>query len=613
MAHQGRAYFVLLAIATLTFSYYNWLARSTGNKYHWKHDLPGYYNYLGRAFAQGQLHLPMEPAKELLALKNPWDPAVNGPWRLHDGVLYKGRYYLYHGAGPALVLFAPWRILTGSDLPENFALVLLCFGAYLFLSGGLVILLKRADAVPGPGLLVLMLLVLAVGTGVPYLLIRIWVYELAIAGAYFGAAGGWFFLACGLEARRPLAWYVTSGVLFGIAMSSRPHVGIAGGACALLVLLSRRQWKAVVALAAPVVLSGLAVLAYNYARFDNALEFGMHYQLTGERNQQQLNPSIENLFPGVYYLLFCSPFVSPVFPFVRLFTRLPVITKSLPPGYFFEPTAGALLISPVLVGLVLLPVLRRVSSSVVVVALGTVGTALGAFLFVITIGLTTQRYQIDFVPLTVLAALVSMAVTIRRWRGARRVLLVTVFSVLSVWTIFANAGLAMSGPYDEILQRRPVGWMRIARWFSFVDEHTPLLNPHVVIAIRIRLQKYGAGLREPLIVLGHEAHSWMLYVEHSEQGIRLTSSSNVSTEQPEALLEPYQELTVRAEYSPDSRVMTTLVDGEPQIRHQLEALVLARSQLQLGRNDMIRFFTYHEFTGAMEVLERRIEPGVLVP
>src|SRR5256885_11759949 len=47
-----------------------------------------------------------------LALANPWDPAVDDSLKMQDMALYNGRYYLYHGAGPALILFAPWRLVT---------------------------------------------------------------------------------------------------------------------------------------------------------------------------------------------------------------------------------------------------------------------------------------------------------------------------------------------------------------------------------------------------------------------------------------------------------------------------------------------------------------------
>jgi hypothetical protein len=81
----------------------------------------GYYDLLGRAFASAQLHLPVEPAPELLALPDPWSEQANRPYRLLDAALYKRHFYLYHGATPALVLFAPWYLITRHDFPENTA------------------------------------------------------------------------------------------------------------------------------------------------------------------------------------------------------------------------------------------------------------------------------------------------------------------------------------------------------------------------------------------------------------------------------------------------------------------------------------------------------------
>ncbi len=54
-----------------------------------------YYSPLADAFARGQTHLPVEPAPELLALPDPYDPVANAPYRFHDALLYQGRYYLY--------------------------------------------------------------------------------------------------------------------------------------------------------------------------------------------------------------------------------------------------------------------------------------------------------------------------------------------------------------------------------------------------------------------------------------------------------------------------------------------------------------------------------------
>jgi hypothetical protein len=350
------------------------------------------------------------------------------------------------------------------------------------------------------------------------------------------------------------------------------------------------------------VLSGLGILVYNYARFDNPFEFGVHYLLAGERNQQRLNLSTENLYPGGYYMLFCPPFVSAVFPFIRLLSRVPPITESLPNGYFFEPAAGALMVAPVIVALVFLPVVRhnRFAAGAVV---AIVGAASGAFLFVIATGFTTQRYQVDFVPAMLFAALACIGVAAHLWRGTRRHLLLAIFACFGVWTALANAALGMTGPYDDILQQRPASWMRIAQWFSFADEHTPLLNPAVSIAALIAFEKHDPGFLEPLIVLGYQAHRWMLYAEHTQNGVLLISMSNAGSVRSESVVPSGRQITVNAEYDGQLRVMTTRVDGLPYLRHELTGLALARSQVQLARNETIRFFTYPTFTGSFQVLE----------
>ncbi len=97
--------------------------------------------------------------------------------------------------------------------------------------------------------------------------------------------------------------------------------------------------------------------------------------------------------------------------------------------------------------------------------------------------------------------------------------------------------------------------------------------------------------------------------EHTRDGIRLISNSNISSVPLQKLLQPSRQIMIRAEYDPDSRMMTTLVNDEWKIQHQLEALVLAPSQVQLSRNDTIPFFTYPRFTGAFELVDCRIGRG----
>ena len=153
---------VTIAVTLLVGCYYWWAVRAAGDRIEWNGDLRGYYNYLGQAFASGHLHLPITPSSELLALKDPWDPKQNDPYRMHDMVLFGGKYYLYHGAGPAVLLFAPWRLITGHDLPENVAVAVFCIGGFLFYSAALMRVLDHCGNPAGPGLRAFLLLTLGV-------------------------------------------------------------------------------------------------------------------------------------------------------------------------------------------------------------------------------------------------------------------------------------------------------------------------------------------------------------------------------------------------------------------------------------------------------------------
>ena len=215
------------AAVPLSGSYYLWAVRAAGYGFDWGHNLGGYYNYLGRAFATGQLHLPIEPSSQLLAQPDPWNPAVDDSYKMHDMALFNGRYYLYHGAGPAVLLFAPWRLITSHDLPENFALFLLCFGSFLFFSGALLRILALTGAILSPYLLAMMLLALGICQGVPYLLNRVWVYEIAIGGGAFCISGAVFCLVRAIQSPRSAYWLSGSGLMFGLAIACRPHLGLA--------------------------------------------------------------------------------------------------------------------------------------------------------------------------------------------------------------------------------------------------------------------------------------------------------------------------------------------------------------------------------------------------
>jgi hypothetical protein len=588
----------VVLVAVTVGSYYRWSVRATGNPFYWGYDLGGYYNYLGRAFAHGRLYLPIEPSRELLALPNPWDPAVPDSYKMQDMALFNGRYYLYHGAGPAVILFTPWRLLTGHDLPENFALFLLCFGGFLFSCGALLRVLALADATPGPLLLALMLVALGICQGVPYLLNRVFVYEIAIGGGYFCLSGAVFCLAGSIESRRRVWWLAASGLMFGLAISCRPHLGLAGMITLGGLAVSRNRTRSsLAAFLAPLILTGAAVAAYNYERFGNPFEFGIRYLLTGE-NQNRIKLAAGNVMPGLYFMLFCPPDFSPVFPWVRLVLRNPFNSPDshFPAGYVIEPIVGALYCAPFIVGaLFIVPASRRAAvRNLLGIALASSAAVL---LFLTATGFTTQRYEVDFLPLTVLAAVASFGILIARSGGVRRTAVTAAFGLLVAYSVIANLALGISGPYDEMLKSRTLSYLRIARWFSPIKQFRPIMNPKVVIDLTAEFKAQPNGFLEPLITMGQQSYRHFISVEHLRGKLRIISRSDTSTIGQEIEDPGAKPVGIGVVYLPESGKLTIAVNGQEILSHAIGTLVTAPAQITVGENNIEFNVAVKRFSG----------------
>ena len=588
----------VIVVAVTVGSYYLWSVRAAGDKFYWGYDLGGYYNYLGRAFAHGRLHLPIQPSRELLALANPWDPAVPDSYKMQDMAFFNGRYYLYHGAGPAVILFTPWRLLTGHDLPENFALFLLCFGGFLFSCGTLLRLLALADAEPGPLLLALMLFALGICQGVPYLLNRVFVYEIAIGGGYFCLSGAMFFLAGSIESRRRAWWLAMSGLMFGLAISCRPHLGLAGAiALAGLAASPNRTRSSLISFTAPLILVGAAVAAYNYQRFGNPFEFGIRYLLTGA-NQNRIKLTAGNVMPGLYFMLFCPPDFSPVFPWVRLVLRYPFNSPNFhfPAGYVIEPIVGALFCAPLVVGAWFVAVVRRLANVRILLWIALI-SSLAVLLFLTATGFTTQRYEVDFLPLAVLAAVANFGILIARCSGVTRGAVTAAFAVLVACSAIVNLALGISGPYDQMLKSRTASYLRIARWFSPFEQFRPMLNPKVAIDLTAEFKAQPDGFLEPLITIGQQFYRHFISVEHLPGKLRIISRSDTSTIAHEIDDPGNKPVGIRVSYSPEAGKLTVSINGQEILVHSIGILVTAPAQVRVGENHVEFNVAVERFTG----------------
>src|SRR5438128_12557779 len=79
------SYLTVFAVTVLAMGgFYLLSVRAFQGRFQWHREQSGYYDWLGRAFAEGHLSLPVAPKPELLALPDPWDPARSAPYRGRD-------------------------------------------------------------------------------------------------------------------------------------------------------------------------------------------------------------------------------------------------------------------------------------------------------------------------------------------------------------------------------------------------------------------------------------------------------------------------------------------------------------------------------------------------
>jgi len=582
--------------------YYVWQTNAAANRFVWSDHLDGYYDSLARGFLHGHLYMDVEPRPDLLALPDPWKFPDNVPYRLLDAVLYKRHYYLYHGATPALLLFAPWRLITRHDLPQPAAVLLLSLGGFLLLSELLIEVLSARASPPPLWLFVLFCFVLGLAPGVPFLLLGSLVYEVPIASGFFFLSGGYLFLFRAFQTDRALS-AALAGVCFGLAVGSRPHVAIAIVPALLLLFAVSRASPAsrrsrLTAFVLPILLCGIAICAYNYARFGNVLEFGLRYQL-GHPSYLNITLSPVNLLPGLYYMLACAPAVTPVFPFFRLTLRQPFnsVRYTLPERYFHEPIAGAIYVCPLILVALAAPLLVRLYRDrrpVWSILIAMYSYAIACVVFIALMGLSSQRFEVDFLPFLVLISCILAAEAIAPLRAVTRLVACVAIFAAAIYAVAVNVSIATQGFVDEWLRNKPEQFVRIAAWFSPVAKFRPLLNPRMDVKAYFQFQLFAERWPEhPLIVAGEFGSRYALYEQGLGAGrVRLTSEAGWNP--PQSQIQSAQVSLaaghggfdlVEARFDPRQHVMFVYWNGQIVLRHRLDFLITAPSQIKLGLDD----------------------------
>ena len=253
------------------------------------------YDRLGDALLQGHLHIDngnIDPVLE--KMENPYDNGLREKLGVKfnwDEAYYNHHYYMYFGPVPTLLLFIPFKLLTGTALltyqaTQVFAglsivglfylLYILSVHFFKKLPFSIYLVLSSAFSVLSIGY--------SIAAPALYCTAIVSAVCLMIWSIIFFIKGAWL-----AKYEKFSKIYLFAGGLLGaLAFGCRPPVALANllvfSVIARIVKNQNVEYydkaKKMVLLLLPYFFVGIVLMLYNYARFDNAFEFGQSYQLT---------------------------------------------------------------------------------------------------------------------------------------------------------------------------------------------------------------------------------------------------------------------------------------------------------------------------------------------
>jgi hypothetical protein len=454
-----------------------------------------YYDQLANAFRDGHLWLERTPSRELLALPDPYDPAAReGVSFISDASLFNGRYYLYFGPVPAL-LVAGLKSIFPVLIGDQYLVFAFTAGTFLVLVAFIIRTWQRFFS--GVSAWLVTPALLAIGLMSPFAWIlgsRASVHDAAIAA-------GQFFLLLGLYT----AWTaldrgsiskgrgLLAGIFWTASLGSRITQIVPIAFLLLMVGAAVLRWhagnsradalRAWLIFVGPVGL-GLGALGwYNWARFGSVFETGISYQLALLHIQAHRGElfSMHYLIQNAYNYVLMPPKLRYNFPYVwpQMGIRHPILAGvRLPSLYFAEDITGLVFTSPfMLCGLALMiaaPTARRSSSggqeegrTLQWLQAALAGVLLLGFVMFLLFFWGSERYLMDFLPAGLLLAIMGSWSVITRLRdhpGPRAAVVLLVLTLMVISALVSSL-LAIALNADGFRQIDPVLWQQLNNVF----------------------------------------------------------------------------------------------------------------------------------------------------
>lgn len=266
---------------------------SQGERHAGGYPVPN-YPLLADAFLAGQVHINYPVDKRLSEMENPYDVKARRELKipyLHDFALHNGKYYVYFGAVPAVVLFAPYRLLTGEPLQTYRATQVFSTFSVIGIFALFMLLVRTFFRETSFALYLAASVPLSL-ISISYAITRGYQYSTAVvSGVCFMVWSIYFFLRAGwyeCDARKRAVFLFFGSLCGALVFGCRPPIGVVN-IVLIPVLLNikpvsgesvKRHYARLAFALSPYAVIGAVLMLYNYARFDSPFNFGINYNLT---------------------------------------------------------------------------------------------------------------------------------------------------------------------------------------------------------------------------------------------------------------------------------------------------------------------------------------------
>ena len=277
-----------------------------------------YAEKLTDAILDGHFYLDVPISKKIKSLKNPYDMTSRKGNYLFDTVYYKGKYYVYFGVGPSLLLFVPYKIITGKYLSVKLISFIFQILSIIFMTKFYkVIINKYFKKIP----FILYIFGLAFFLGSSciingfgdfhiYNMISIIAFYLMIQGLYFMFR---------YDENNKNSSILLGSLSLSLAVACRPTM-LFMSLLILPIILNKIKKKEInvkriILFIIPYLFIGILLMIYNYIRFNNIFTFGFEYQLT-VADSRKIVHNYYNILIGIYYYIFNPLNIIPQFPYL---------------------------------------------------------------------------------------------------------------------------------------------------------------------------------------------------------------------------------------------------------------------------------------------------------